>query len=273
MFVQHRSRTLVGAVFTTVALIYHQTVYNLRKTHSNALIGLLRSMLQALVMVLGFMAMYWIMGVRQSPLRGDMVMFVMSGIFLYMTHIQAASAVASAGNPTQTMIKHGPMNTGIAMCAGALAVLYQKVLAIAVILYVYHVASNRVAVEHPVQAAGILLMAWFSGCCVGLLLLVIRQWWPTGGQIATTVYMRANMVASGKMFVANVLPLHLLRMFDWNPLFHMIDQMRGALFINYSPRNSDLVYPVKVSLALLAVGLMAEFVTRQNVSLSQAARH
>ena len=41
MFVQRRNRNLVQAAFTTLALIYHQTVHTLRQTHANAVIGIL----------------------------------------------------------------------------------------------------------------------------------------------------------------------------------------------------------------------------------------
>jgi ABC-type polysaccharide/polyol phosphate export permease len=51
------------------------------------------------------------------------------------------------------------------------------------------------------------------------------------------------MIASGKMFVANTLPPAMLAMFDWNPLFHIIDQCRGFVFNNYFPRNSNWEYP------------------------------
>ena len=80
-----------------------------------------------------------------------------------------------------------------------------------------------------------------------------------------------TMVFSGKMFVANLMPTFMLHMFSWNPLFHIIDQTRGFAFINYSPRNSSLTYPVYAMLALLMIGLMAEFVTRKAVSLSWSA--
>ena len=62
-----------------------------------------------------------------------------------------------------------------------------------------------------------------------------------------------------------------LRMFDWNPLFHCIDQARGEMFLNYTPHHTSLTYPLYVSLACLMIGLMGEFVTRNNVSLSWSA--
>jgi ABC-type polysaccharide/polyol phosphate export permease len=86
------------------------------------------------------------------------------------------------------------------------------------------------------------------------------------------VYTRANMIASGKMFVANKLPATMIVFFDWNPLFHTIDQARGYAFINYSPHNSSSLYPLYVSLALLMVGLMGEFYTRKHASMSWGAR-
>ena len=70
------------------------------------------------------------------------------------------------------------------------------------------------------------------------------------------VYQRVNMFASGKMFVGNVLPNALLPWFIWNPLFHIIDQQRGFLFINYAPLKSDPLYGLWFSLAAMMIGLL-----------------
>ena len=80
------------------------------------------------------------------------------------------------------------------------------------------------------------------------------------------------MIASGKMFVANSLPAFMISMFDWNPLFHTIDQARGYAFINYVPRNSNWECVVYLSLTLLMIGLMGEFYTRKHASASWSAR-
>ena len=51
-------------------------------------------------------------------------------------------------------------------------------------------------------------------------------------------------------------------MFDWNPLFHCVDQARGTMFINYSSMHSNLSYPLKVALVAVVRGLMGEFFTQ-----------
>ncbi|WP_372886463.1 ABC transporter permease, partial [Shimia sp.] len=107
---------------------------------------------------------------------------------------------------------------------------------------------------------------------IGMVLLALKPWFPGFVGILTTVYQRANMIASGKMFVANTLPTFMLNMFDWNPLFHSIDQSRGFAFINYAPRNTSIEYPLLFGVVFLMLGLMGEFYTRRRASLSWSAR-
>jgi ABC-type polysaccharide/polyol phosphate export permease len=90
--------------------------------------------------------------------------------------------------------------------------------------------------------------------------------------ILSMIFQRANMIASGKMFVANAAPTNIRNMFDWNPLFHTIDQARGFMFLNYAPRYTSIEYPIKVSLICILIGLMAEFYTRKYASASWQKR-
>jgi ABC-type polysaccharide/polyol phosphate export permease len=71
--------------------------------------------------------------------------------------------------------------------------------------------------------------------------------------------------------VANTLPGYMLAMFDWNPLFHAIDQCRGYVFLNYSPHFSSATYPLYITLALIMLGLMGEYYTRRHASVSWGA--
>ncbi|WP_347266909.1 ABC transporter [Paracoccus sp. (in: a-proteobacteria)] len=273
MFTQRRNRNMVEAAFTTLALIYHVTVNNLRKGHRNAIVGLIMTVLQAIAMIAGFYLIFAIMGVRRAPIRGDYLVYIMSGIFMFMAHSQTIGAVAGAGSPSNQMLKHGPMNTAVMISAAALASLYRHTFSSLVVLTAYNYLVTPLNIDRPLACYAMLLLAWFSGACIGLIFLALRPWWPSGAQVLTQVYQRLNMVFSGKMFVANLMPTMMLHMFSWNPLFHIIDQTRGFAFINYSPRNSSLEYPLYATLVLLMVGLMAEFVTRRSASLSwQAGR-
>ena len=105
-----------------------------------------------------------------------------------------------------------------------------------------------------------------------MVLLAIKPWFPGFVVAFTLIYQRANMIASGKMFVANTLPGYMLAMFDWNPLFHIIYQSRGFAFINYNPRYTHWEYAFVIGLVLIMVGLMGEFYTRRHAIISWSAR-
>lgn len=272
MFQNTRRKSFIGSVFSLAELIYHTTVRDIRKTHGNAFLALGSNMLTAIIFVLAFYFMFSILGLKGAKLRGDFLLYMMSGIFLYLTHIKALGAVAGAEGANSPMMQHAPMNTVVSICSAALGSLYIQVLSLLVILFIYHEVFNRIEIFQPIQAFGMLLLAWFTGVAIGLVLLAIKPWFPTFAQVFQMIYTRANMIASGKLFVANTLPGFMLAMFDWNPLFHAIDQCRGFVFINYFPRNTNIEYPIIVGLVLLMLGLMGEFYTRQYVSSSWFAR-
>jgi len=271
MFQQQAKRSSFQTAISMMELIFHATVRSVRQTHGNAIIGLFISISQVIMMVAIFWLMFSLLGMRGSAIRGDFLLYIMSGIFLFLTHNKAVSAIMGSEGPTSPMMLHAPMNTIVAICSAALSCLYIQILALFVILFVYHVAFNPVEILHPAPAFGMVLLAWFYGCAIGLLLLALKPWAPGAVGIIAQIYTRANMIASGKMFVANQLPGYMLAMFDWNPLFHTIDQARGFVFLNYNPHFSSTSYPLILSMSLIVLGMMGEFYTRKRASRSWSA--
>ncbi|WP_347854175.1 ABC transporter permease [Planktomarina temperata] len=237
----------------------------------NAVLGLIGSMMQTVVFIMAFYFMFQLLGVRSSPIKGDYMLYIISGISMFMTHNAAVQAVAGSEGPTSGMMQHAPMNTMIAVCSAALQSLYKQTITIGTILLIYHLAINPVDIFNPIGLAGVFLLSWFTGVAIGMVFLALTPWHPPLVNMLLMVYRRVNMLASGKMFVANTLPSFMLVMFDWNPLFHCVDQARGVMFINYSPMHSNLSYPLKVALVAVVLGLMGEFFTRKRASMSWGA--
>ena len=265
-------RSWLGLGFETLELIYHVAVRKLRKTHNNAVLGLVMSIVQSLLMLLIMYFMMSLFGMRRIAVRGDFMLYVMSGVFMFMTHIKAIGAVSSADGPTSQMMMHAPMNPIISIMGSALGSLYQQTLSAAVILFVYHAIWNPITIDQPVGMVGMLLVAWFCGIGIGMIFMAATPWQPETVSIIRTVYQRANIVASGKMLLANNTRPDLRALFDWNPLFHVIDQARGFIFLNYTPRYTSIEYAIGFGMACLMIGLMAEFFTRQYASASWSAR-
>ena len=261
---QTRSRTAFGML----ELIYHATVREIRKDHRNPLVGLILNILQTVIFVLTFYLLFAFLGLRGSAIRGDFLLYIMSGIFLFLCHTKALGAVVGSEGPASPMMQHAPMNTAISISAAALSSLYLQTLSVIVVLFMYHVIFTPVVIDNVIAAYGMVLIAWISGVGVGMMFLALKPWMPDVARIGASIYSRANMIASGKMFVANSLPSSMLVLFDWNPLFHAIDQARGFVFLHYNPHFSSWTYPLYVSAVLVMIGLMAEFYTRRNASIS-----
>jgi ABC-type polysaccharide/polyol phosphate export permease len=257
-----------GSAFRTLELIFHVAVRNLRGKHGNAVWSLVSAVLQTFLMVVVLYFLFKLMGLNRVAVRGDFMLFVMSGVLMFMVHVKTIGAVAMADGPTSPMMMHAPMNPVISIMAAALSALYQQMLAALVVLFLYHALITPVTIEDPIGVLGPFLLAWGSGIGIGMVFLSAKPWQPELISILTTLFMRINILASGKMVLANNVRPSLRAIFDWNPLFHVIDQGRGAIFLNYQPRYTSLEYPVYVTLGCVMIGLMAEFFTRQYASAS-----
>ncbi|TVP71248.1 MAG: ABC transporter permease [Rhodobacteraceae bacterium] len=272
-----QSAATVGSTFTmvmqTLELIFHHAVRNVRKNHGNAIIGLMLNIVQTMMLVAVFMLIFIFAGMRDSAIRGDTLIYLMSGVFLFMAHIKVIGQVAGAEGPTSNMMKHRPMNAIVAIGGAALGELYIQVLTVLVILFLYHAIWTPVEIYNPVGAFAMLLAVWFAGVAIGVVLYALKPWMPGASKLLTMLISRLNMVASGKFFLANSLPDAYLTYFLWNPLFHAIDQARGFAFINYTPVNTWLYYPLYFGMGILVLGMLGEFVTRKRASLSWGAKH
>ena len=156
-------------------VMYHTIVRGARGGHRNAVVGMILNMLQGVTMMVAFLLFFQILGLRSSPIRGDMLLFIMSGIFVYLTHIKAVSAVMGASGPTSSMMLHRPMNTIIAIVSAAISSLYTQIITLLVILSFYHVAINPITIEDPIAAAGYFIMGWVLGCAVGGVFFLIDR--------------------------------------------------------------------------------------------------
>ncbi len=268
MFHYSKNQSGFAAAFSILRLIFVNTARHVRKSNGSPILGLIRNILQTLMLVAIFVFMFSILGMRSAAIRGDFILYIMSGIFLFLTHNKAIGAVSSSETATSPMMQHAPMNTVIAITSSALSALYIQVLSVIAILSVYSLGWGTVHFQNMKGAFGMMLLAWASGAALGMVFLAAKPWAPAVVTIIQQVYTRANMFTSGKMFVANQTPGYIVAMFTWNPLFHTIDQARGYTFVNYNPHKSTLLYPIIFTLVFVTIGLLAEFFTRRRVSLS-----
>lgn len=272
-FESDRKKTWLAAVFSLCILVFHTAVRSVRRSHGNAVMGLVLNIVQSLIMVLVFYLMFELLDFGGVPVRGDFLLYIMSGIFMFMTQTKALAAVVSADGPTSAMMKHAPMNPIISIAGAALGTLYVQIISAGSILLIYDVFFQPISIYDPLGTFAMFLLSWGCGVAIGMVFKAAMPWQPDVVTIGSQVYQRADMVASGKMFLANATPTYILALFTWNPLFHTIDQGRGYIFENYHPRYSSSEYPLIIMCICIVIGLMGQFYTRRFVSVSWGAKY
>jgi len=266
----NKNQSLILAAGSFIILIYHSVVRDVRTKSGSTVFGIFQAVTQIGTFFLIFYMMYTIMG-RSVAIRGDFFLFLLSGIFLLVTHMGAMSSVLQASNAISPIMQHAPMSVILAILSNALAQLYLQIVAITLIISVVYVLGNGFTVYNP---RGVLLpyfLSWASGISIGLVFMLLKPIAPGIFDPLSKVYLRAQMITSGKFMPAAYLPASMVSWFDWNPLFHAIDQMRLAVFINYSREVSSMSYPIYFTIVCVVIGLMGEFWLRKNLSKSKHA--
>jgi len=249
--------TLLDAAAKRLTLLFATTVREIRNSTGASQLGLVMNILKTLAFVAVFYLLFVVVGRRDAGLRGDTMLFLLSGVLLFRLHSDTVGRVRGAVSGNRALINYEPAKSIIFVWARALAALYEIFLVSILMLGVYALATGGVEIHRASHLIAPVLLAWTAGVGVGMILMYAEahlSWFPLIGQF----YQRIVMFTSGKFFVANAIPSVALPYLFWNPLFHAIDIARGALFVNYEPRNTSLEFLAGLTLGLLVIGHIME---------------
>ena len=251
-----------------VELVYQSVVREVRTQSGNATFGILKEVMNIALFMGMFYIFFTFMG-RSIAIRGDFMMFLLTGIILMLTHMKAISSVKGASNATSSIMQHAPMTVILSILASAFAGLYFQFVAVSIVILVLWIFGTNLEIDNPAALALPIFFSWASGLGVGMIFMMITPFAPGIIKPFVTLYMRAQMITSGKFIPAAYMPAAMIPFFDWNPLFHCIDQARLATFVNYNTEVSNMSYPIWFTAGTILIGLMGEFWARQNLSKSK----
>ena len=109
MFQTSSPESRLGAAIYLSERIYHASVRKVRQKHGNALLSILVTIGQTALFTLAFYIMFAILPIRAAGIRGDFFIYTMSGVFLFMAHIQTVKAISASEKSTSAMMQHAPM--------------------------------------------------------------------------------------------------------------------------------------------------------------------
>ncbi len=262
------SKSMFFGVLEFLDLIFHSVVREVRTQSGNATFGILKEVTNIAI----FMGIFYMISVfmgRGAAIRGSLIMFLLTGIILFLTHIKAIASVRGASTATSAIMMHAPMTVILSILAKAFAGLYLQFVAVLLVVTVLWVFGADLSVQNPGGLVLPMFFSWASGIAVGMLFMIVAPVIPFFVNTFSPLYQRAQMFTSGKFLPAAYMPGAMVGWFSWNPLFHTIDQARVAVFVNYNSDVTSMAYPIWFTVVALTIGLMGEFWTRRNLSKSK----
>lgn len=102
------------------------------------------------------------------------------------------------------------------------------------------------------HACGLLV---FLSAGLGLIMCSIVVVWEDFEKLQS-MFMRPLIFISGVFYAATMVPAQYWYLFTWNPIFHIMEMSRDAMFVTYTSPVADSDYVLLVSFLINAIGLM-----------------
>jgi capsular polysaccharide transport system permease protein len=97
---------------------------------------------------------------------------------------------------------------------------------------------------------------------MGILLCVASAYWEDTNKVVSMMMLPMFLI-SGVLYTATMIPKKYHYLIDWNPIFHVIELIRQAMFVSYTTPVGDWQYIAICALVSNAAGLMLYQVSRQ----------
>ncbi len=247
---------------TTVTFqkLFHYAVGMVRQESGSTSMGFLKAIFETLFMFFSMMLIMLLIRGFGVQIRGEFGFYILSGVSLFLMHNKVIGALLDKkGNDPMLAILS--ISRGMMIVGSIIHVVYMQFIITALLFMALVIYYGNIPVFNWNMLIFCYLINILWSVSLGSLFLALS---PLSEYVITKismVYRRVGMVTSGKMIPGNLLGLmgKFKGLFLINPLFHLIDQTRGALFQHYVPFVSNIYYPIQMSAAVFIVSSIIYF--------------
>lgn len=223
-------------------------------TYGRSPIGFAWAILQP---VAGIMLLTFIfsLGFRFPPIGTSFALFYASGVLPFFTYLDLNSKIAQSLRFSKALLFY-PRVTFLDAIIGRLLLntLVQAMVSIVIFLLIIQVYRVDLILDIPAMAFSF-AMAVCLALGIGLVNCYLFTFYPAW-QFAWAVVNRPLMIISCVLFVYDTVPEPYRGWLWWNPLIHVVGQMRKGVYPTYDGAYVSPAYVFGISGVLAAVGLM-----------------
>lgn len=193
-------------------------------------------------------------GFRSPPLGTNFSIFYATGVVPFMAYLDMSSKVANSVRYSKSLMTYPAVTFADALLARILFHCFTNtIVAILIFSGIYIYFETRTDPQILQIAIGV-MMALLFGAAIGSInafLFEAFSWW----QQLWAIIMKPLFLVSCIFFIYDDIPQPYSDWLWWNPLVHIVGQMRYAFYPSYTGYYISYVYVFAVSLVVFALGL------------------
>lgn len=193
-------------------------------------------------------------GFRSPPLGTNFAIFYATGIVPFMAYLDMSNKVASSIRYSKGLLAYPAVTFSDALFARIIFnTITQIVISIIIFSGILYFMETRTDPEFLEIATAMLMVIMFSSAvgAMNCFLFEAFTWWqPMWG-----ILMRPLFLLSCVFFIFDNVPPVYQDWLWWNPLVHIVGQMRHSFYPSYEGDYVSYMYVFGVSLFLFALGL------------------
>jgi len=199
------------------------------------------------------LAVAFSLALRSPPIGTSFLFFYATGIIPFTLYGHIASSAAGAVRANRGLLNYSVVTPLDAVLAGAILEIL-TVGIVAIILFTGIIIVDDVPVNfEPIRVVTAFAMATTLGLGVGTLNCVLFGFFPTWRNI-WGVLTRPLFLISGIFFTFNSAPPNFQKVLWYNPLSHIIGEMRSGFYGAYRADYVSLPYVFGIGLTLFVIG-------------------
>jgi capsular polysaccharide transport system permease protein len=242
------------------ALILRETKTRYGKTRIGYLWGLFEPMAHMLI----FVTIFSFIG-RSSPLEGSVAMLILTGLFPYNIFSNLANQLMNAVTANRVLLSYPHVTPFDVMVARTILEIANQIVVFGFVLLVL-AAQNlwNMQFANLMSVIMVILMSSTLGFGFGLINAVLVFQFPSYANIFA-VLMRPMYFLSGIFFVVNYMSTNIQHIMYYNPIAHLIEWLRSAMYIGYESSFLDKQYLFNFTLSVTFLGLLLLRLVRHDI--------
>ena len=207
------------------------------------------------VMGIILMSVVFSLALRSPPLGTSFALFYATGLFPYTIYREVESKITGSLKYSRQLLSYPSVTYVDALLARFILTALTQVIIFSVVIGVLVMASQTNSVFRPVEVLAGISAAAVLGLGVGALACALSTASPLFEQFWNAVN-RPLVFISGVLFLHEAVPQPYRTWLEYNPIVHVVGQMRKGFYNSYRGDYVDLTYVYLFALVCLVMGLV-----------------